>query len=480
MKIFNMPKGQSKLTLSLYFTLSLIYALVSCNPPDNTSNLPSSITAEEAKKLAEEAYIYGFRIVENYKAIFGMCIAKQSPAYSGFNNFLHGKKLYDPDYTTVVSPNNDTFYSTTWADLSEEPLVIEVPKTGDTYFVIQLVDMFTDNFAYIGTRTTGKDGGTFLLVGPDNDGGFDTEKFDKIFVSRSRYVALATRTATDGTQSGNEKAYAIQDGLKLSSLSDYLGVSSSSKANLESNFPIYNQDSLYAKPKLFQYLNQFLEWQAPGFEEKELMESFSKINVGPYQTFDIGGFNEDVQAAILEGIQSAHQKIVDKASSLGTRESGWEYTPPMGNYGQNYLFRSAVAFKFIYTNSPEEAIYPIAEADSDNESLDGSKNNYVLHFESGETPPVDAFWSMTIYHSDTRLMVKNPINRYSIGDRTQGLNYDSDGSLTLYIQNQQPEGSKANNWLPAPDGPFYIIARMYIPQEPALDGSYKLPAISKE
>ncbi|GGF47793.1 hypothetical protein GCM10011339_40460 [Echinicola rosea] len=429
--------------------------------------------------MAEEAYIFGFGIVENYKAVFGMCIAKQSPAYSGFNNFLHGRKLYDPDYTTVVSPNNDTFYSTTWADLSQEPLVIKVPQTGDTYFVIQLVDMFTDNFAYLGTRATGTAGGTYLLVGPDYKGAYPAGRFDKVISSRSRYVALATRTATDGTEEGNKKAFAIQDGLQLSAMSDFLGGPKPKESNFKPDFPVYNADSLYSKPLLFTFLNQFLEWQSPSKEEIGLMKRLAKINVGPYQVFEMSAYSPEVQEAIKEGIKSGHDKIVAKANSLGTREDGWEYIPPMGDYGQNYLFRSAVAYKFIYTNSPEEAIYPIAEADADNESLDGGSSKYLLHFEADQIPPVKAFWSMTIYHSDTRLMVKNPIKRYSIGDRTAGLEYNPDGSLDIYIQHEMPEGDEKSNWLPAPDGPFYIIARMYIPEEAALSGSYKLPAITK-
>jgi hypothetical protein len=148
----------------------------------------------------------------------------------------------------------------------------------------------------------------------------------------------------------------------------------------------------------------------------------------------------------------------------------------MGNYGDDYLLRSAVAWKFIYTNSPEEALYPIANVDSEGLQLTGA-NNYVLHFPPGQLPPVEAFWSITMYHADTRLMVHNPIERYSIGDRTRGLEYGDDGSLTIYIQDQSPGATRESNWLPAPEGPFYLIARAYIPKEPMLSGAYRLPAV---
>ncbi len=438
------------------------------------------LTADEAERLAEEAYTYGFAIVENYKALFGMCVYGKSPQYSGFNHYLHGRKLFGPQYKTVVSANNDTFYSTTWADLRDEPLVIQVPPTGDRYFVIQLVDMFTDNIAYIGTRATGKQGGTFLLVGPDNTISVPANKFDRVITARSRYVALATRTATDGTPADAKQVFALQEKLKLIPLHQYLGKPPFPVTLQMPEFPVYNAKQLYAQPKLLTYLNLFLTWESPTKDEKGLMERLARIHVGPYQRFDIAEFPPSVQRAIRSGIARAHKRIVAKAEHLGQRIHGWVYTPPMGHYGQDYLFRSAVAYKFIYTNSPEEAIYPIAERDSKDRPLNGAKGRYILHFDADQLPPVDAFWSMTIYHSDTRLMVENPIHRYAIGDRTKGLKYEPDGSLNIYIQPHPPAGSKAANWLPAPNGRFYIIARLYMPKQSAVDGSYRLPPLRRE
>ena len=185
----------------------------------------------------------------------------------------------------------------------------------------------------------------------------------------------------------------------------------------------------------------------------------------------------DIQDAIREGIAAAHRQIEDRGHKLGSTINGWEYTPPMGNYGEDYLFRSAVAWKFMYTNSPEEALYPIANMDSDSEQLTGTMN-YVLHFPQGELPPVNAFWSITMYHADTRLMVHNSIARYSIGDRTERLRYGDDGSLTIYIQHEPPEGARVANWLPASDREFSLVARAYMPKELVLDGTYRLPPVT--
>ena len=430
----------------------------------------------EVQQIAEEAYIYGFAIVENYKAIFGMCIYPDSPQYSGFNHYLHGRKLFDPDYDVVVSPNNDTLYSTTFADLRTEPIVVSVPPTGERYFVIQLVDMATDNFAYIGTRTTGKQGGDFVLVGPSFKGALPAKKFDRVIVSPSQFVALATRTALDGPED-LEDVIQLQDQLAITPLSKFLGTPAPEPA-AEIPFPPYLPD-LYGSPKLFSYLNLMLQWHTPRLSEVDLMKRFTLINVGPNLAFDFEAFPPEIQAAIQDGVAKGHQRIEERGNQLGTTIDGWDYTPPMGNYGHDYLLRSAVAWKFMYTNSPEEALYPIANIDDQGEQLTGA-NQYTLYFPSGQLPPVDAFWSITMYHTDTRLMVHNPIKRYSIGDRTSGLQYGDEGSLTIYIQNQTPGPDKESNWLPAPEGPFYLIARAYIPKEPLLNGAYHLPPVRKE
>ncbi len=432
------------------------------------------LTAEQARSISEEAYTYGFAIVENHKAIFGMCLYKDSPQYSGFNNYLHGRMLFDPDYDVVVTPNNDTLYSTTFADLRNEPIVLTVPPTGDRYQVIQLVDMGTDNFAYIGTRATGSAGGDFLLVGPTFKGAIPSDKFSSVIACPSQFIALATRTAISGPEELDD-VIKIQDAMAITPMSAFLKLPAPDPAP-DVEFPPYTPE-LHGSPKLLEYLCFFLRWHTPPLFEHDLLQRLARINVGANLTFEIDAFPPEIQDAIKEGVSVAHQKIEERGNNLGKVVDGWEYTPPMGDYGDDYLFRSAVAWKFMYTNSPEEALYPIANADSNGAQLTG-KNNYVLHFPAGQLPPVNAFWSLTMYYADTRLMVHNPIQRYSIGDRTPGLQYGDDGSLTIYIQNQTPDESKAANWLPAPDREFYLVARAYMPKKPLLDGTYRLPPVA--
>jgi hypothetical protein len=434
-----------------------------------------SVSPSEARRLAEEAYTYGFAIVENYRALYAMCVWPESPQYSGFNRYLHGRQLFDSSYDTVVNANNDTLYSTTFADLRAEPLVVSVPATGERYFVIQLVDMATDNFAYIGTRATGRDGGDFLLVGRHFRGALPHEEFTGVIVAPSDFVALATRTAIDGPED-LPAVVAIQEQLRLTPLSGHLGGEVPAAAP-EVDFPAYHP-RIHGSPELFGHLNFLLRFHTLPAEETDLLRRLSRIGVGPYEDFDLDAFDPEVRAAIADGAAAAHRAIEERGNSLGTVVDGWQDIPPMGTYGQDHLFRSAVAWKFIYTNSPQEALYPIAETDADGEPLTG-EHAYVLEFPPGRLPPVDAFWSITLYDSATRLMVDNPLGRYSIGDRTPGLRLGDDGSLRIHVQHHRPDDALVPNWLPAPPGRFYLNVRAYLPDASFIDGSYRLPAVRR-
>ncbi len=404
-----------------------------------------------------------------------MCIWTDAPTYSGFNHYLHGRVLFDSSYDTVVNANNDTLYSTTFADLRREPIAVSVPPTGDRYFVIQLVDMGTDNFPYIDTRATGRDGGDFLLVGPRFKGPIDADRFTQVIECPSDFVALATRTAIDGAED-LPGVIAVQEQLAIRPRSAFLGTEAP-PAPAAIDWPPYSGD-VYGSPKLFELLNFLLPFHVPADHERGVLDRIAQIDVGPHRTFDLGTFEPAEAEAITGGAAEAHAAIEARGNSLGTVIDGWQDIPPMGTSGDDYLFRSAVAWKSIYTNSPEEALYPIAESDADGNSLSGA-HQYVVHFDADHLPPVDAFWSITLYDSETRLMVDNPIDRYSIGDRTPNLRYGDDGSLTIRIQHDPPEGLDEANWLPAPAGRFYLNTSAYMPRPEFLDGTYRLPAVQR-
>lgn len=437
----------------------------------------TKLTAEEAREIGREGYIFGYAMVENYKTMVGFSIDPRSPVYSGFNTYQHNRKPYDPDFKLVVTPNNDTLYSTTFADLRTEPLVITVPPTGERYFSIQLVDFATDNFAYIGTRETGTEGGTFVLVGPNYKGSLSGAGCDRVIVAPSQFVALATRTAIDGPEDVAGAAE-VQDGLRLTPLSARLGTATPAPVP-EIDFPPFDVEAVKTIA-FFDYLDTILDWHTPRLDERGILEKLRRIGVlgGGVDAFDADALSPEVQAALQAGIDAGRAEVEALGNQLGERINGWEYTPPMGNFGTDYLFRAAVAWKFLYTHSPEEALYPIANVDSDGEALTGAAD-YVLRFAPGGLPPVDGFWSLTMYDSETRLLVHNEINRYSIGDRTATLKPDADGGLTIRIQHESPGAEKEGNWLPTPEGRFYVILRAYVPQAAMLSGDYRLPAIEK-
>lgn len=353
--------------------------------------------------------------------------------------------------------------------------MISVPPTGDRYFVVQLVDMGTDYFAYIGTRATGPDGGDFLLVGPRYRGALPTERFTRVIAAPSELVALATRTAIDGAADLPE-VVAVQERLRLRSLSAHLGTDAPSAVPAV-DFPTYDA-AVYGSPTLFTLLNFLLPFHTLPAADTSLLRRIAHLGIGPYLDFDLERFTPEVQAAITAGTSAAHRRIEDRGNALGTVVDGWHEIPRMGTYGTDFLSRSAVAWKFIYTNSPEEALYPIAETDADGDPLTGERD-YLLHFPPGRLPPVDAFWSITVYDSTTRLMIDNPIDRYSIGSRTPGLQYDADGSLVLHVRPDPPPTGARSNWLPTPRGRFYLNARAYPPRQAFQNGSYRLPPVRK-
>jgi hypothetical protein len=311
-------------------------------------------------------------------------------------------------------------------------------------------------------------------VGPRYCGAIPDVGDARLIAAPSEFVALATRTAIDGPDDLDD-VIAIQERLAVRPLSTYLGGEAPEATGIE--FPPYSPD-LYGSPRLLAYLNFLLQFHTVPAFETDLLRRLSRIGVGPYLEFDLDAFSNDVREAVTDGVGKAHAAIEERGNNLGRVVDGWQDIPPMGRYGDDYLFRSAVAWKFIYTNSPEEALYPIAETDAAGEPLTG-EHRYVLRFTPGQLPPVDAFWSITLYDSTSRLMVDNPINRYSMGDRTPGLAYDDDGTLTIHIQRQPPDPGRQPNWLPAPSGRFYLNARAYIPRQAMLDGTYRLPAVQR-
>jgi len=460
----------------LVFTLTSVLAISACGDKG------PSITPEEARAIAKEAYIYASPMVDGYSIIHTYFMAPGNPDYKGpMNKLVNEARVYTPADTTVQTPNSDTPYSFFGADLRAEPLVITVPEIDPKrYYSIQFVDAYTFNFHYVGSRTTGNGAGKFLLVGP----GWKGEKPDgikEVITSETSLVLAIYRTQLLGPDD-IDNVKEIQAGYKLEPLSEYLGTAAASDAPAPHYAEPLSKEAQKSSPEVFSNLNFILTAFCPTVPSEEaLMTRLAKIDVGPGKTFDLSSFSPEVQQAIKDGIADAWKEFDQfKKDKLDTGEvTSGDIFGTREYLKNNYLYRMAAAVMGIYGNSEQEAVYPLYTVDANGDKLDGS-NRYTVRFASGEGPPVHAFASLTMYKLPESLLVANPINRYLINSpMLPELKKDADGGLTLYIQHDSPGKSKESNWLPAPEGPFMMAMRLYWPKEAVLDGTWKAPKAEK-
>ncbi|AYC33066.1 DUF1254 domain-containing protein [Pseudomonas cavernae] len=421
---------------------------------------------EQARKLAAEAYVFAYATAEHDKVL--NAIAAKLP----YNVLFGEARLLGPDDKNVVSPNNDTFYSRALLDLRSEPQVLSVPAEGKRYYSFQLVDLRTNNLDYIGTRATGTAAGRYLIAGPDWQGQLPAG-FDGLIRSPSRVVFLLGRTEVKGA-ADQPAAAAVLKEYRLQSLSAALKQDAPA-ALPKLTLPPYSNTKAGKASALFSTFNALAPLHAWSAEEQAQLQRFAEIGVGPGLDFKPSA---EIAAAVDAGAEAGRDKVKAASVSISPNRNGWYSSPAnVGHFGSDDLTRAAAAWRYIYVNDAAEALYPIALQDSQGQPLNGSKR-YRLHFAAGQLPPVNSFWSLTMYDSQTQLLVANPIQRYSIGDRTPGLVYDADGGLTLYLQHDAPAATQQANWLPAPKGQFNMLLRLYLPKESALKGTYQLPAIT--
>jgi hypothetical protein len=392
-------------------------------------------------------------------------------------------RVYTPKDTAIVTPNSDTPYSFVGADLRAEPLVLSVPEVEKgRYYAVQLVDMYTFNYGYIGSRTTGNGAGTYMLAGP-NWKGETPPGINKVFPCETDFSLVGYRTQLFGpTDIDNVKK--IQAGYKAQTLSAFLKQPAPAAAP-EINWP--KIDKKLAETDPFAYLNfvlQFCPASGPAEVEKPLRARFAKIGSEAGKPFALDKLTPEQKGDLEQGVKGALEKIKQKVATIGTDENGWRVaTSGFGDramYKGDWTLRAAAAMAGIYGNDAVEALYPMLATDSDGNKPDCSKNRYTLTFPKDQLPPVNAFWSVTMYDGKTQLLIENPINRYLINSpMLPDLKKNPDGSLTLYIQKDSPGQEKESNWLPAPDGPIYVVMRLYWPQEAALKGEWKPPAVMR-
>jgi hypothetical protein len=430
-------------------------------------------------EIAEEAYTYAFPMIASYEATYQFFIDKTSSQYKGpLNRLFNEDRVFTPKDTAVVTPNSDTPYSFVGMDLRAEPMVICVPEIEKSrYYSIQLVDTYTFNFGYIGSRATGNSAGCYMVTGPSWKG--ETPPgVAKVFHSDTDFNVAIFRTQLFGP-GDMDNVKKIQAGYRTPMLSQFLN-RPSPPSPPEPRWPAFTEAAF--KTEAFAFLNFLLMFAPTVPEEVKLREKFAQIGIGAGKPYDFANLSVEDRIAQGLGITRAYEKIAEGRDAFGTNVNGWRITysgfGDRADYSGNWLERAVAAYAGIFGNSPEEALYPLATADSNGQKLDGAKGNYTLTFPKDGLPPVNAFWSVTMYDGKTQLLIENPINRYLINSpMLPDLKKNPDGSLTLYIQKDSPGADKESNWLPAPDGPIYMVMRLYWPKPEALDGTWKPSAV---
>lgn len=433
---------------------------------------------QEAYRTGLDAYVYLYPLVTMDVTRRQMTNVEEPTTHSSgpMNTFSNAVSLPPTNFKTVVRPNFDTLYSTAWLNLTEEPVIVSVPDTQGRYYLLQMLDMWTDVFAAPGKRTTGTEAANFSIV-PQGWNGTLPEGVVRID-SPTPYVWIIGRTQTNGP-GDYDAVHEIQDGYKITPLSQWgkepQTLNGTIDPAVDMNTPPLRQVNSMNASAFFTYGMKLMEVNSPHITDQPITARMKRIGLVPGFNFD--KLDPSVQQALQRASTDGVKEISNKFSSLAKVVNGWQMnTDTMGVYGTFYLKRAAIAMGGLGANLPEDAIYPVLIKDADGLPLDGN-NTYLLHFNESEIPPVDAFWSLTMYDMEG-FPVPNSINRSAIGDR-DNFTYNEDGSLDILIQNESPGLDKESNWLPAPKGPMSIVMRLYSPEAEIINGIWLPPAVKR-
>lgn len=441
----------------------------------------TAVTADDARSIAKDAYIYGFPMVDSYRIRYAYFIDRENPEYKApWNQICNMPRVFTPDDKAVQTPNSDTPYSMLGLDLRTEPIVLTVPAIEkERYFSIQLIDLYTFNFDYIGSRATGNDGGSFLIAGP-NWQGETPPGVKKVIRSETEFVLAAYRTQLFNPEDLDNVKH-IQAGYQAQPLSAFLGQSAPAAAPVIEFIQPLTPATQKTSLEFFNILNFVLQFCPTHPSEQDLMARFAKINVGAGLTLDVDKLSPELKTAIAQGMADAweafnelkKQQIDEGKVFAGDLFGTREYLK------NNYLYRMAAAILGIFGNSKQEAMYPFYSVDADGQPFNGV-SHYTLRFAPDQFPPVNAFWSLTMYELPASLLVANPINRYLLNSpMLPQFKRDADGGITFYIQHESPGADQEANWLPAPQGPFFCVMRLYWPQLEATEGKWQPPPLQR-
>eukprot|EP00438_Fugacium_kawagutii_P019850 Skav227945 [mRNA] locus=scaffold146:553993:555339:+ [translate_table: standard] len=443
--------------------------------------MSAPVSSEETRSIAKEAFIYGWPICEHYNILYAYTIDVNNKEYKApFNTLSNTARVFTPEDKAIVTPNSDTPYSFVWLDLRAEPVVIQTPSIEkDRYFSFQLIDMYTHNFDYLGTRCTGNQGGAYMITGPGwSGGGYSGEgnpaKVDKVIACETPFALAMVRTQLKGPED-LEKVKAIQAGYKVSTLSAFLGKPGPEPKTL--TWP-KSDKSVTMGVTMFEILDFMLPNLPVHDSEVQLRERFLKIGIGS-GGFQLSKISEETRKALEMGVQDAwaeYEEVIEKSFVQGTMSSA-DLFGTRSFLKNEYIKRFGGAKLGIYGNSREEAFYPLYKQ-LDGQVLDGAKAAYQMVMTKKDQEIATAFWSLTMYDGVSQLLVSNPLQRYLLNSAMlPSMKASEDGSVTLHISSTSPGKDLESNWLPAPAGPFYLVMRLYLPKAEAFSGGWQQPKL---
>jgi hypothetical protein len=467
--------------ISLILLFSMLFASGAFAAEKKAAMKPDEARAKQAYSIGVAAYIWGYPMVVGQKSRDAMTKGGDAPVtpkvfnksgklFAPVNQMANAWGVLGPKFSAIQSANSDTQYSVTWYDVSKEPYILHIPDTKGRFYTFQFADAWTNNFHYASTRTMGSQEQNYALVGPGWTGKLPANviRIDsptptgfipgRIFVASEKDVAAVN---------------ALQKQVTMTPLSSY------GKKFTPPKVKVVPAKKYSGDLAFFEQLGDTLAVNGAPTADAGILGLVKNIGLTVDHGFDPSALSDGEKKSLAQAVVDGEAILDAKAASMGRDVNGWQLSPVLDEYfGTSYLFRAAIGYQAMFVNTPVEAYYPSVFKDTDGKALDGSSGKYSITFPKGQTPPVEAFWSITMYDAKKRLMVENSLNRYKIGS-VDKLKVAADGSTTLYIQADSPGKDKESNWLPAPKAGFYMLMRMYLPKIEVLNGQYKIPGVVK-
>ena len=445
-------------------------------------NTPTSpgVTADEAAKIATDAYIYGYPLVTmEYTRRVLTNVAEPSALKAPMGQLARARAYPNAAFKAVTAPNADTLYTMVWLDVSKEPYVLSLPDAHGRYYLFPMLDAWTTVFQVPGKRTTGTGPQTYAITGPGWSGTLPAGVTE--YKSPTALVWILGRIYCTGTPADYAAVHKMQDEISVVPLSSYgkpyTPPSGTVDPSIDMKTAVRDQVNALDIAAYFNLMAQLMKDNPPTPEDAPVVAQMAKIGIVPGQPFDLTKLSPEAQQALKAVPKDGAGKIMGYFKDAAKEENGWSFFTKTGIYGTDYLDRAFITAIGLGANRPQDAVYPTSEVQADGKPYSGT-NKYVMHFDKGQLPPADGFWSLTMYNAEY-FFVDNPLNRYTLSARNK-LKHNADGSVDLYVQSENPGKAKESNWLPAPADKFVLMLRLYWPKETRpslLDGTWTIPPV---